>query len=70
MSSSEKINGRLKGKVAIVTGAASGIGRACVERFLIEGAKVVAADVAPKNIQKYPNQHVRPFACDETCVCN
>ena len=66
MSSSEKINGRLKGRVAIITGAASGIGRACVERFLIEGAKVVAADVAPKNIQEYPKEHVSPFACDVT----
>jgi NAD(P)-dependent dehydrogenase (short-subunit alcohol dehydrogenase family) len=36
----------LRGKVAIVTGAASGIGRAMVERFVAEGAKVVAGDVA------------------------
>ena len=37
---------RLKGKVAIVTGAASGIGRASAERFRQEGATVIAADVA------------------------
>ena len=36
--------GRLKDKVAIVTGAASGIGRETVLRFVQEGAKVVAAD--------------------------
>jgi NAD(P)-dependent dehydrogenase (short-subunit alcohol dehydrogenase family) len=36
---------RLSGKVAIVTGAASGIGRATVELFRDEGATVIGADV-------------------------
>ena len=36
---------RFEGKVAIVTGAASGIGRATVERLVVEGARVVALDV-------------------------
>ncbi|MGO9838078.1 MAG: SDR family NAD(P)-dependent oxidoreductase [Polyangiaceae bacterium] len=38
----------LKGKVAVVTGAASGIGRAMAERFAREGMKVVLADVEEK----------------------
>jgi len=36
---------RLKDKVAVVTGAAQGIGRAVAERFAQEGAKVVVSDV-------------------------
>lgn len=38
-------SGRLAGRVCVVTGAASGIGRATALRFAAEGARVVAADV-------------------------
>ena len=38
--------GRLDGKVAVITGAASGIGRASARRFAAEGAAVCVADVA------------------------
>ncbi|MEJ8571595.1 SDR family oxidoreductase [Microbaculum marinum] len=39
------MSGRLQGKVAVVTGGASGLGRAVVERFADEGASIVVADV-------------------------
>jgi NAD(P)-dependent dehydrogenase (short-subunit alcohol dehydrogenase family) len=37
--------GRLEGKIALITGACSGIGLGTVERFVAEGAQVVAADL-------------------------
>ncbi|MFI4994283.1 MAG: SDR family NAD(P)-dependent oxidoreductase [Hyphomicrobiales bacterium] len=36
---------RLKDKVAVITGAAQGIGFACAERFIAEGAKVMMSDI-------------------------
>jgi NAD(P)-dependent dehydrogenase (short-subunit alcohol dehydrogenase family) len=43
------MTGRLSGKVAAITGGASGIGRAAVLRFLEEGASVTVADLNQAN---------------------
>ncbi|MGB5811073.1 MAG: SDR family NAD(P)-dependent oxidoreductase [Polyangiales bacterium] len=46
------MGGRLAGKRAIITGAASGIGRASVLRFIDEGAAVVAVDLNAEALAK------------------
>jgi 3-oxoacyl-[acyl-carrier protein] reductase len=43
------MNGRLAGKVAIITGAGQGIGRAYATRFVAEGAKVAVAEINEAN---------------------
>lgn len=43
---------RFEGKTILVTGAGSGIGAACVRRFLAEGASVAAADVRKEDVDK------------------
>lgn len=40
--------GKLEGKVAVITGAGSGMGAAMAERFCKEGAHVIAADISGK----------------------
>jgi len=44
--------GQLDAKVAVVTGAASGIGLACVTRLASEGATVVAVDIAGDEVRR------------------
>ena len=46
---------RFEGKVAVITGAAGGIGRAAAERFAQEGANVVAIDLAGSALEDAVN---------------
>lgn len=54
---------RFAGKVAIVTGAASGIGAALTALLVSEGARVLAADI-DKNILETGDENVATFWCD------
>jgi NAD(P)-dependent dehydrogenase (short-subunit alcohol dehydrogenase family) len=42
----------LRGRVAVVTGAASGLGRAMAERFAAEGMRVVVSDIDPTGLHE------------------
>jgi NAD(P)-dependent dehydrogenase (short-subunit alcohol dehydrogenase family) len=60
--------GLLDGKIAVITGAGSGMGKASVEVFVREGASVVAADVsgAEEATAAEFGDRVRPVRCDVT----
>ncbi|MEK7262417.1 MAG: bifunctional aldolase/short-chain dehydrogenase, partial [Pseudomonadota bacterium] len=54
------------GEVALVTGAASGIGKACVESLLNRGAAVVGLDIQPMIETLFKRKHYLGLRCDVT----
>lgn len=56
----------LTGEVALVTGAASGIGKACVARLLARGAAVVGVDIASDVGQLHRRADYLGVVCDVT----
>jgi NAD(P)-dependent dehydrogenase (short-subunit alcohol dehydrogenase family) len=62
-----RMAGRLEGKVAVITGAASGIGRGTVDLFVAEGARVIAADIQDDKGARIEEEHkgkARYVRCD------
>lgn len=55
-----------QGEVALVTGAASGIGKACVDALLSRGATVVGLDLDPAIAYQHDNAGFLGIACDIT----
>lgn len=55
----------LQGRVALVTGAASGIGKACVESLLAQGAVVTAIDIS-EDVHQFTQKEVLDVRCDVT----
>jgi NAD(P)-dependent dehydrogenase (short-subunit alcohol dehydrogenase family) len=49
--------GWLDGEVAVITGAGSGLGRALVDRFVAEGARIVAVDRADDRVAEVEKAH-------------
>ena len=60
------MQGRLEGKVCYITGAASGIGRACVDKLLANGAVVIALDIAQGFEESFSSPAVLAIHCDVT----
>lgn len=60
----------LTGKVALVTGAATGLGRAIAENLLMKGAKVSICDLDSDAGELTSNELSRRFGTDKVLFCH
>lgn len=66
----EKTVNELKGKVAVITGAAQGMGRAVAEKFAEEGAHLILVDIKKDKLQEFTSKlkestfEVKNYVCD------
>ena len=66
---------RFVGKTAVITGASSGIGRSCAQKFVAEGARVVVAARSPQPLQRLVEElgadvaHAVPTYVSDTSAC-
>lgn len=58
-----KSQGRVEGKVALITGAAQGLGMAAAERMLEEGAKIFATDINMPPLEAWSQKYGNKVVC-------
>ena len=63
---SSAVTPEFQGEVALVTGCASGIGKACAEAFLKRGAAVIGLDINPEVSRTFPSAAFLGLPCDIT----
>ena len=66
MHNTNASEGRINDKVALVTGAGSGIGQACASRFADEGAMVVAIDLESPSFESQYSESILGISGDVT----
>ena len=66
MEADRPARGMFSGEIGLVTGGASGIGKACVESLLERGAAVASMDINPNVVQMYEGAEYLGLQCDLT----